>query len=266
MKIDVKLYGGKSIFGGKETPLEAVIISCDKCDKCSFYKNNTCFKIRSLGKHCKYGTSRTVTGYTSRAKKYYDFREKYENDECYSKLKRPEISIGKIGNEFIINMPYIRYEDGKITDPSFGNPLIYVDEKDFDNTFIKQMLDFKPQAIFGGIIEDYQKKEVPRFLGDLKNNFKDIYENFIKEYPEYDREISYIGKKAYINTLAEKSILKDCHKNEWIKEKDWIVCYKWKTWLPFNGQATETRIKITSDMTVEISDNEQVNENTKFVN
>ena len=75
MKIDVKLYGGKSIFGGKETPLEAVIISCDKCDECSFYKNNTCFKIRSLGKHCKYGTSRTVTGYTSRAKKYYDFRE-----------------------------------------------------------------------------------------------------------------------------------------------------------------------------------------------
>ena len=265
-KIDIKLYGGRGLFGGRETPLEAVIISCDKCDKCSFYKNNTCLKIRNLGKICKYGRRDTVQGYTSRAKKYYEFKRKYEQDECYSRLKRPNSTIGKIDNEFVINLPFIRYEDGEIKDPSLGDSLIYINEKEFNNTFIKELLDFKPHAMFGGIITDYQDKKVPNFLSDLKRNFKEIYENFIKEYPRYDTKVSYIGKKAYINTLNEDSVLIDCHNNEWIKEKEEIVCYKWRTWLPFNGSGTETRIKITEDMIYKITDNNQVNENTKFVN
>ena len=68
--INVGLYGGKSIFGGKETPLEASIISCDKHEKCSFYENGTCLKVRSFGSNgCKFGNVNTVRGYTSRAKK-----------------------------------------------------------------------------------------------------------------------------------------------------------------------------------------------------
>lgn len=264
-KIDIKLYGGKSIFGGKETPLEAVIISCDKCDKCSFYKNNTCLKIRSLGKICKYGKRDEIQGYTSKAKKYYEFREKYEKDECYSKLKRPETVIGKIDNEFVLNLPYINYDEGEFKDPGFYNPLIYIDEKNFTNDLIKKLLDFKPHAMFGGVITDYQDKEVPNFLSDLKTNFKEIYEDFIKEFPEYNTKVSYVGKKAYLGTLNNGSILIDCHKNEWIKEEKEIVCYKWGTWLPFKGSATETRINITEDMIYTITDDNQVNDNTKFL-
>lgn len=264
-KIDVKLYGGKSIFGGRETPLEAVIISCDKCDKCTFYKNSTCFKIRSLGKICKHGRRETVQGYTSRAKKYYEFKRRFEQDECYSKLERPSNTIGKIDNEFVINLPYIRYEEGEIKDPGFENPLIYINEKEFNNSFIKMLLDFKPQAIFGGVIKDYQEKEIPNFLSDLKENFKEIYENFIKENPEYNIKISYVGKEAYISTIKEGSILIDCHKNEWVKEGEDIVCYKWGTWLPFKGTPTETRIRISENMIYKITDDNQVNDKTRFV-
>ncbi len=35
--IHVGLYGGKGLFGGKETALEASIVQCDKFDKCSFF-------------------------------------------------------------------------------------------------------------------------------------------------------------------------------------------------------------------------------------
>ena len=50
-KINVNLYGGKSIFKGvKETPLEAEITYCDKCYKCSFYKKGTCFFIAKISK------------------------------------------------------------------------------------------------------------------------------------------------------------------------------------------------------------------------
>lgn len=43
-KINVDLYGGKSIFGGRETPLEAEITYCDKYKVCSFYKKGKCFR------------------------------------------------------------------------------------------------------------------------------------------------------------------------------------------------------------------------------
>ena len=98
----------------------------------------------------------------------------------------------------------------------------------------------------------------------MKRHYNDIFKEFINKYPEYDKEINYVGRKAYISTLNNGSELKDCHSNIWIIEGDEIVCYKWKTWLPFEGKPTETRIKITDVMYCKITDNSQVNEHTKF--
>ena len=67
-KINVQLYGGRSVFGGRETPLEADIIYCDCKDKCSLYKNGNCLNCRVLfGDQCKKGSVETIKGYTSRA-------------------------------------------------------------------------------------------------------------------------------------------------------------------------------------------------------
>src|SRR5262245_37737206 len=95
--INVGLYGGKGIFGGKESPLEASIIYCSKHDKCSFYKSGQCLLVRSFGNTgCKFGRAVTERGYTSRAKKYYDFKNKWSSHEKYSKLKRIEKKLGLI--------------------------------------------------------------------------------------------------------------------------------------------------------------------------
>lgn len=48
-KICVGLYGGKSIFGGKETPLEGDTIYCECPDRCSLYKEGKCLCVRGLG-------------------------------------------------------------------------------------------------------------------------------------------------------------------------------------------------------------------------
>ena len=77
MKININLYGGKSIFKGeREKPLESEITYCDKCDKCSFYKNKTCFNAGRWKADCKFGKKEKIKGYTSRASKYYDFKHK----------------------------------------------------------------------------------------------------------------------------------------------------------------------------------------------
>lgn len=268
-KININLYGGKSLFGGKETPLEAEITYCDKYKVCSFYKKGKCFSAGRWKTNCKFGNKRREIGYTSRAKKYYEFKNKWSSDESYNKLEEPENIIGQIGDIFVLNTGYLyeKEEGGYYIDTHFGQaPLIYVSKKEFTNDLIKFICDAKPKTIFDRKeIEAYQERIVPRFLYELKTEFKEVYDNFIEQYPGYEnKKINFVGREAYISTLKNGSELVDCHKNIWKIENDEIVCYKWKTWLPFGGTGTETRIKITSDMTYKITDNEQVTEKTKF--
>lgn len=268
-KINVNLYGGKSIFGGRETPLEAEVTYCEKYQECSFYKQGKCFSAGRWKQDCKYGRKYRERGYTSRARKYYEFKNKWNSDDSYNKLEEPDNIIGKIGDMFVLNTGYL-YENeggGYYIDTHFGkSPLIYISKKEFTNDLIKLICDGKPKTIFeSSEIKMYQEKIVPRFLYELKTEFKEIYENFIREYPEYEnKKINFVGRRAYINTLKNGAELSDCHKNIWKIENDEIVCYEWSTWLPFGKTPTETRIKITDDMTCEITDNNQVKEDTRF--
>lgn len=268
-KINIDLYGGKSIFGGRETALNADITYCEKYKDCSFYKKGKCFCAGRIGPNCKFGKKQNIQGYTSRARKYSEFKSKYEEDECYGKLNEPNNKIGKIGDMFVINMGYLDEEEGgsyKIETSLFSRKLIYIPEKRFTNELISLICDGKPRTIFGNeTIKSYQEKDVPRFLYELKTDFKEIYEKFIKEYPEYkDIEMNFVGRYAYIKTLKNGIELLDCHNNIWKIENDEIVCYKWKTWLPFGKTPTETRIKITDDMKYKITNNSQIDEDTKF--
>ena len=110
MKINVNLYGGKSIFKGvKEMPLEAEITHCDKCEQCSFYKNGTCFNAGRWKANCKIGKKEKIRGYTSRASKYYEFKKTYENDEKYNLLKEPNSKIGILDSKQNIYLKSLNY-------------------------------------------------------------------------------------------------------------------------------------------------------------
>lgn len=269
-KINVSLYGGKGIFGGREKPLVAEITYCDKYKECSFYKQGKCFSAGRWKQNCKFGRKEKIHGYTSRAIKYHSFRETYTTDDKYNKLDEPNNTIGKIEDVIVLNTGYLHKneetENYYIDTPWGQHPLIYIPEKNFTNDLIKLICDAKPKTIFDGKeIESYQKEIVPRFLYELKTEFKEKYDSFVNKYPEYkEKEINFVGRTAYISTLKDGSELKDCHNNTWIIENDEIVCYKWKTWLPFGGNPSETRIKITDNMTCKITSNEQVQSGTKF--
>ena len=135
MKKLMFIYNGKGLFGGKETPLEASIISCDKYEQCSYFKNNQCLKVRSfLSPGCKYGRVNNVKGYTSRAAKYHSFKRQWQEHERYSKLKYPPQKLGLIGDEIVFPYPYIRItqtEDGnvKLSDPGFGPNIAFIARK-----------------------------------------------------------------------------------------------------------------------------------------
>ena len=106
-KINVDLYGGKGLFGGRETPLEAEEIFCDRYEQCTYHQAGKCLKCRSfLAPTCKFGRTNTIKGYTSRARKYYTFKSKYQNDEVYSKLKYPNEPVAIMGDTLYIHYRY----------------------------------------------------------------------------------------------------------------------------------------------------------------
>lgn len=267
-KIDVKIYGGKSIFGGREKPYNVDVAYCDKCEKCDFYKKGTCFNASRYKDECKIGKKENIIGWTSRAKKGREFYLKWKNDEYYNKLKTPNQTIGIVDDMVILNINHMKLNEDNVPVENVGffkDCLSYIPLKNFSADLIKQICDLRPRTIFDNVpIKSYYEKDIPKFLDDLKRNYKNIWNDYISTYPEYDKEINYVGRKAYINTLNNGSELKDCHNNTWVIEDDEIVCRKWKTWLPFGHSPTETRIKITNDMYCEITDNCQVNETTKF--
>lgn len=272
-KINVDLYGGKSIFGGRETPLEAEITYCDKYKDCSFYKQGKCFSAGRWQQNCKFGNKVRQKGYTSRAIKYNDFRDKYRNDECYNKLDEPNNTIGKIEDTFVINVRYLHEKEGGgygIETNIFSHPLIYINEKDFKNELISLICDGQPRTIMdNAVIKDYQEKTVPRFLYELKTEFTDIYNRFVKQYPEYkEKQLNFVGRKAYIYSLRDGIELESNYsdKTKFVKEGEYLKSINNYngSFLPFNAKEADIRLKIDKKMSVEITNNSMVDENTVF--
>ncbi len=270
-KINISFYGGKSLFSKKESPLIAEIISCDKCEQCSFFKEGKCLKITSpFSGYCKYGIKERIQGYTSRAARYYDFRKKYEKDPAFDKLDSVSNDryIAEIGKELYIYLPCTAFDkvNKKITDPALTKCQFFIDKQDFTNEFIYEICTFKPHYVFEyKIIEKYQDKIVPEFLYQLQKYLPDIYNCFIKEYSEF-KEIApnHTGKNAYIHTLNKNCDI-EIDKNIFKFDGEFLFCDNYKSYWLLNNTPAEVKIKVTEGMTCKITDNSQVNENTIFV-
>ena len=282
-KINVNLYGGKSIFGGRESPLEADEIYCDRANECTFYKENKCLRCRSFfASTCKFGKNNVVKGYTSRATKYYDFKNKYVNDAVYNKLSYPRGRIAVMGDTLYMNLAYVsvrkrtesddkwqRDTEGYIVNNKyFGSGSVFLPMSDATNTLLNAIFSYSPRSMYGDLIKDYKEKIVPNILQDLKKVASDIYTRFVDEYPEYIFVPNYIGQTAYISSLKPNT--KFMHKDkEWLYDGEYVSTTNLylgtsSPWWMHGGAYADVKIKVSDDMCFEVHDNSIVDENTKF--
>lgn len=278
--INVGLYGGKSIFGGRETKLEASVISCDKHHECFYFANNQCLRVRSLGRgSCKFGETETVVGFTSKAKKYHAFRSKWKNHEKYGLLEHPSTKLAVIEDFVVFPYPHIaviQMENGdiKLDDPwKKSNSKRFIERELFTPSFIYELCTFQPQAMMGGEISSYRKEVIPLFLTHLEEVMPELYEEFTTAYPEFLGKIDHVGRKAYLKTINPSPIL-DRNKNYPNLDSDW---YWDGEFLNYTGGYISS-VKVTKDYEIEnivlrptdksvitIADNNQVNKGTVFV-
>lgn len=285
-KISVQLYGGKGIFGGRETPLEAEIIYCDRADQCSFHKEGKCLQHRAMfSPGCKFGKSEVVKGYTSRAAKYYDFKKKWQNDPLYGKLEFPNKLVAVMGDHLFINSGMVcvrkrRDDDEKwrkdvngyiIQDTGFGTSYLFLPLEDATNDLLKEMFSFYPRSLMGDSLnKDWKEKRAPQILQDLKGCAPDIYQRFTTEFPEYIYEPDYIGKAIYIDSLKPGTHF--THKGvTWIYDGEYVCSKKEisiglvSPWWSEGSSQSMVKIKVNDKMTVKVESNDIVDENTRFV-
>lgn len=278
-KINVMLYGGKGIFGGRETPLEADIIYCDNCANCSIYKSGHCLRHRApfAANVCKYGGTSRLPGYTSRSRKYNEFRETYRSDPMYGKISDYPYNtyFAVVGDYYWFHLKFVKLEKDEtnnqytVQQPFLTNNSFFILKEELTVDLLHKLLSARPRAMMGDVITDYQSTVVPNCVNDIRKLDPDLY----KKLCELDSKYlactpNYIGKRARINTLVIGSEIQDCHGNSFTVCKD----AKGKVYLegtmtkavPFFGDSAYVKIYPGEDQTVEVLDNSWCDDNTIF--
>lgn len=238
-KVTVDLYGGKPLIGGgRETPLRAHEVWCslpDSATACPFCAHGSCLCVTSgfSNTSCPYGKVNVTKGYTSRARKYWTFRSRYEEDPAYSALRHPSpnaFHVAHVGDYVAIEIPagfvaydpqrrfternYPRYgRDGNVIVSSETNSMFasrtWVPMRDMDSSVYVALCKLKPRRMLDcSVIKEYQSKVVPLIVETLRCDFPEAYDAVMEQLPELrDRHVDYRGKRALILTLRDGSII-----------------------------------------------------------
>nr|DAG67062.1 MAG TPA: hypothetical protein [Caudoviricetes sp.] len=263
------LYGT----GSRNCRLRAEYIRCNRTEECSAYKNGKCFCVTTLfGVRCPNGEITIVDGGTKRSKAFLRVQKEARTNPAYGKLQYPSTNlITRIGEDAFLTVSYTWLEDfgGEIRcdNPHLGTNKLYISADKLTPENIKRICDFIPRSMMGSAIRDYQDKTVPMFLRQLRSLFPERYAAFQEAYPDYKiKAPDWKGRLAKLSTCNRHAEYKDCHKNTFRFDGDYIVCDCYNSsFAPFRAKRAEIRVKLSDEMEVEITDNGQVTDETVFL-
>ena len=193
--------------------------------------------------------------------------------ECYAKLQYPNNTyITKIGDKAFLTVPYIytkMLDNGQlqVSNPTFGTDKILIAADQLTTENIKRIVSFRPQAMMGGTILDYQAKVVPMFVRQLSMLFPEKMDAFMASNPDYEiKPPDWRGRRAKLATCNREALYNDTNGNVFSFDGDYIVCSNYRSaFIPFEAKNAEIRMLVSDCMEVKITDNNQVTDDTIFV-
>jgi len=141
----------------------------------------------------------------------------------------------------------------------------------FDAEFIsQQIINFRPNAIFGVEIKDYQNKEIPKFLMWLKQLDYTLYEKVKEMNPNHHgfANMTNVGRKAILQTLNPNTgTFTDIHGGIWTWDGEYLYSNNshGSFMLIDRSEIQECRLKPNKNVVVKVCDDAQVNDNTEFI-
>lgn len=252
------------------------LYSCCNCDNCNAFKRNKCALRSGLwGNYCPYGKVSTNQGFTKRSKKCSSFI--YEAKNLYTPQIRGNNNLEslnftcEIGEYVYIDLPHLHNYSNSIDKELGIEHEHFIPKEKFDFELVDKLLNYHPQALFGGEITNYQKKNIPQFIIQLKRYFPKLYKEVVKKHPQYQdlfSKINYVKKQAKVTTLLPSEVCLTCSMNnhlQWDGEK---LSGKAKNLISFTDLDKDTMIYIypTDKDYVYICENDSVTEETEFLN
>lgn len=289
-KINVMLYGGKSIFGGREVPLRAKITYCDAADECPLRKQGKCL-IPHPTMNCKHGRIEVIKGYTSRAKKYGEFKRRFKEDPLYGALTDPrdDVMIMTIGEDVFLKLgrigldydpesngwkqSYAKANDRGmyVCDPWMGEKCLWVPRDAVDVDFFEKVCKYRPMAFLDNkVISEFQQKNVPMIVHVLKDVMPDIYAQLIERCPKLaEKKLDHRGRDARAKTLRDGAEICDNGGNRYTKFMDMLICENYGSFFagPVGTRAhgdSVLVIRLHDDDYIEVKDNDWVCDTTEF--
>src|SRR5690625_3957490 len=200
-EINVTMFGGKGIFGGRETRKEVVISSCDFANDCEALKAGRCASSNPRLESCVNMKNQTVQGYTSRAMKYREFVRKWKGHEKYGAVKNGLKRFEHIGNNLIrIDLPHINIQKALNGESGYSamdsGKEHYINKDEFGVEELKKIMQSYSNPLMGGRLDNKEEKE--EMLLAIKEVDRELYNKYIEE---TGTVIDFVGKKAYLNTL-----------------------------------------------------------------
>lgn len=263
-----------SLFKQKKTE-KAIghIIYCECPEMCELHAKGCCL---AYDNNCPHGSRGRVTGYSRMASKFNSWIRDFEQahkDVYKTGLVKPK----KL--EYFMDLVYIPISYLNLNEKIefvygggvFSNVKPVIRRELFNEDFItEQIINFIPYALFGGIISDYQEKEVPKFLLWLKQLDPQLYEKVKAMNPNHHGFINMtnVGRKAILQTLTPNvGTFTDIHGGVWTWDGEYI--YSNNTHASFTlietREIQECRLKPKGNVAVKVCDDAQVNDNTEFI-
>ncbi len=137
----------------------------------------------------------------------------------------------------------------------------WIEERALDTELLLRICTAVPRALFGGVIQSYQDKEVPKFIAALKAFFPEIFDRLPESAKARLASISYIGRKADITTCAPGKYVFSKNIWEWDGQ---VLRGGSMLFQPVAGEL-EITIRPKPGEAVTITDNAQITPNTKFL-
>lgn len=256
-----------SIFKTGKSDRERVsLYTCCNKHNCDAYKRNKCIMLNGLWGHsCPYGRRHSQEGYTKAAKNcgklVREYKAKYP--DIHYKVSMLEF-VCNIGDYVFLNLPHLINYVNPIRDRSFFIKDDLIKKEDFTPEFVVELIKFRPRAMFGGEIRDYQQKSVPMFCAQLKRYMPEMYSKVKDIYPDIDKyieKINYVGKYAKVKTLLPGDVGISIYKAAWDGE---VIRSTGKELGIFDLKDAELVVVPKDDTYVKVVDNTTVTDETEF--
>ena len=247
------------------------IYTCPSHKDCDAHKQGACINVgNAFGARCHAGKKSVESGFTRRAKGYYEQVRgwKESHSEKYNKLKPAPKRITRIGGGYMLPYPHINYESRapfKSESGLFSGGCPFISSDDMTVETVSTILRHRPRAIMGGEIASYRKEVVPKIILDIKLYYPKLLSGVSDELissiiGDYD----YKGRKALLSTLKPCTVIISKDSWKWDGEKLSSTNKKFMTFEPCKWETCYSEFKPKKDTVITITSNEQVTESTVF--